>query len=321
MQWIIYRLLYLLAVIVALSPMDGQARVGAMGLWVWRPGPLQDEKQAQELVDFCKQQGFDTILLQIHAQPGVTPLALDYTEGTQRLLGMASKAGLKVEALDGSSAMVSPESRIANIERMDAILDFQAKQPEGQGFSAVHYDIEPYTLPQWKEGIPQARQVAREMLETFSLMRDHLKARNSKMPLKFDIPAWFDTRLDLAIDFAGKTKPISQHIQDISDEIVIMSYRRKASGSNSVESLAADEIAYAAKTNKKVAVALETIALKADPQISFYGVPAGEFRDTVLSLFKDLGGQPGFGGVYLHQYDRLREYLPETEPLFPPAHE
>jgi len=320
MQWIIY-CLTALATALPVSPAHGAERSGALGLWVWRPGPIQDEKEGRELIDFCHRQGFDTILLQIHCFPGSQPPQLENPDGLQRLLGWAAEAGIRVEALDGSSDKALPQARQLAMDRLNAVLDFQARLPKGIGFCAFHYDIEPYTLPEWKASIDQARGIARDMLETFTLLRGQLRFRSPGMQLKFDIPAWFDHRLDLAIDFAGATKPLSEHIQDIADEIVLMSYRRAPSGPNSVESLGRDEMAYAAQIGKKASLALETIPLKQDAQISFYGVPPAQFRDTVRQLFSELGGRPGFGGVYVHQYDRLKVYLADTEPLFPPAHE
>ncbi len=313
MQWIISAVATSLLLLTA----PAEARTGALGLWVWRSDAVEIEAKGRELIDFCKAQGINTILMQVHFVEKSSPPALDHVEGYRRLLKLAAEAGIKVEALDGASEMALAEGRAGALEKLDTVLAFQAGQPEKDRFAAIHYDIEPYTLPRWRKGLEEARVIAREMLETFALLRGRVKNEFPELPIKFDIPAWYDAKVGLAVDFAGSTKLLNEHVQDIADEVVLMSYRRKATGDNSVEELGRRELAYAAKIGKKLSLALETIELKEDQQISFFGVPAADFRKVVHELFDTLDGKPGFGGLYLHQYDRLKVYLQETEPLFP----
>jgi len=319
MQWII-SVLVVSAALLMQTP-SAEARTGALGVWVWRADAVKDEAQGRELVDFCKSQGIDTILMQTHFGSNAMPSKLEHEEGYRHLLKIAAEAGVKVEALDGASQMALPEGREGALKKLDAVLAFQASQPEKERFSAIHYDIEPYTLPRWRESQQEARVIAREMLETYTLLRDRVKAEFPDLPVKFDIPAWYDAKLGLALDFAGSTKLLSEHVQDIADEVVLMSYRRTATGKNSVEEIGRQELAYAAKTGKKLSLALETIELKEDQQISFFGLPAEQFRGVVQELFKELDDMPGFGGLYLHQYDRLKVYLQDVDPLFPGKNE
>ena len=306
---------------VLLLPKSAEARTAPVGMWVWKEDAVKDEAKGRELLEFCLAQGIDTVLMQIHFVPKSAPLQFEHLEGYRRLLKLAAEKGIKIEALDGASSMALAEGRPDTLEKLDAVLAFQASQPEKERFSAIHYDIEPYTLPRWREGLDESRVIAREMLETFSLLRDRVKAEFPELPIKFDIPAWYDTKPGLAVDFAGTTKLLNEHIQDIADEVVLMSYRRTATGPNSVEEMGRRELAYAAKTGKKLSLALETIELKEDQQISFFGLPAEQFRKAVHELFDTLDGKPGFGGLYLHHYDRLKVYLQETEPLFPAKNE
>ncbi len=318
MQWIIYPLIAFTLFLHAAA-----ARAATpVGMWVWRADALEDEARARELVDFGKAQGIRTLLVQVHFAEG-SPLEprLRYEEGLRRLLKLAREAGVQVEALDGSSEMALAEGRASALARLDAVLAFQATQPKGERFSAIHYDIEPYTLPRWKEGAQAARTIAREMLETYTLLRDRVRAEDPDLPVKFDIPAWYDTKPELALDFGGATKRLNEHIADIADEVVLMSYRRKATGHNSVEEMGRRELAYAARTGNKLSFALETIRLKEDPQISFHGVPVAQFHAVVRELVKTFEGQPGFGGLYLHHYDSLKTYLPADEPLLPATNE
>lgn len=314
MQWIISMVVFFLVAV----GVHAEERDGVLGVWVWRDDAVRDEAKGRELVEFCRGQGIDTVLLQIHYVDGSSPLQVEFPEGYRRLLRDAAAAGIRVEALDGDSGMALAEGRADTFRRLDALLAFQAGLPENARFAAVHFDIEPYTLPRWREGVENRRVMAREMLETFAMLKERVRAAFPSLPVKFDIPAWYDMKPELAVDFAGATKLLSEHIQDIADEVVLMSYRRTATGKNSVEELGANELAYAAARGKTLSLALETIALKEDPQISFFGLPPEQFRAAVHEIFRAHKGKPGFGGLYLHQYDRLKTYLEGTEPLFPP---
>ncbi|MFV0416689.1 MAG: hypothetical protein ACK5NG_10025 [Chthoniobacterales bacterium] len=319
MQWII---LFFCSLFIFVSPFRVLAEVperkSPLGMWVWRADALKSEEQAKELIDFSRKHGIDTLLLQINFTEDDPP-KLQYKEGLKRLLKLASEAGISVEALDGAPEMALAKERRENIKKLDAILDFQSGQPEGARFTAIHYDIEPYAMPQWKDTLSGRRVLVREMLETFAFFRYYLEANDSTgLLLKFDIPSWYGGNFsEIAIDFAGATKPLNEHVQDIADEVVIMSYRREPRGPNSVQDISREELDYAAKIGKKTSLALETIELKEDAHISFFGLPASQFRDAVHALYKDREGTPGFGGVYLHYYYHLKDYLADTEPLFP----
>lgn len=319
MQWIIS--VIAVSAVLLLQATTAEARTGTLGIWVWRADAVEDEAKGREMIEFCKQQGIDTILMQTHFVPKSSPLELNHVAGYRHLLKIAAEAGIKVEALDGASDMALAEGRASALERLDTVLAFQASQPEKERFAAIHYDIEPYTLPRWRESLQEARVIAREMLESYAMLRDRVKAEFPKLPVKFDIPAWYDTKAGLAVDFAGTTKLLNEHIQDLADEVVLMSYRRAATGKNSVEEMGRGELTYAAKEGHTLSLALETIELKEDQEISFFGLPVEQFRSVVRELFKELDGKPGFGGLYLHHYDRLKVYLQDTEPLFPEKNE
>lgn len=319
MQWIISALA--VSAVLFFQVRTAEARSGTLGIWVWRADAVEDEAKGREMIEFCKKQGIDTILMQTHFAAKSSPLALDHIEGYRHLLKIAAEAGIKVEALDGASEMALAEGRAGALERLETVLAFQASQPEKERFAAIHYDIEPYTLPRWRESLEEARVIAREMLETYTLLRDRVKAEFPELPVKFDIPAWYDAKLGLAVDFAGSTKRLNEHVQDLADEVVLMSYRRTAMGKNSVEEMGRGELAYAAKEGHKLSFALETIELKEDQDISFFGLPAEQFRSVVHELFREFDGKPGFGGLYLHHYDRLKVYLQDSEPLFPAKNE
>jgi len=59
---------------------------------------------------------------------------------------------------------------------------------------------------------------------------------------------------------------------------------------------------------------LETIQLKQDPHISFWGVPSEEFWKTVNQIQEVAKKDPVLGGVRIHNYRGLMEKLRMNSP-------
>jgi hypothetical protein len=77
------------------------------------------------------------------------------------------------------------------------------------------------------------------------------------------------------------SKPASEHVIDLVDEVAIMDYRTAAYGADGVIAMAQDELAYASKQGKAVFVGLETTELPDEELIDFGGVPSSGLNRTV----------------------------------------
>jgi len=123
--------------------------------------------------------------------------------------------------------------------------------------------------------------------------------------LGVDIPFWWD-RNEFVMEFMGKNKRFSEHVQDLTDFIVIMSYWRDPQ-----EVLASVEMErkYAEQIKRLVYPSLETIQLKEKPHISFWKEPVDEFWKTVNQIQEVAKKDPVLGGVRIHNYRGLLENL------------
>jgi hypothetical protein len=260
------------------------------------------------LLGFCRENGFNRLLMQIHLDASGN---WRQPEQWKRLLKQARQQGIAIEALDGASDMARKENWKKTLSTLDVILAFNRQQPKGERFAGIHYDIEPYTASAWKKGDQGLRQrIMLEYLQFLTQARGQLRQSHADMTLAVDIPMWYDRKpADYDITYEGQRKNFHQHIQDLTDYIGIMSYRRQADGANGVVASIADELAYAEKIGKFVCPALETIHLKEDAQITFYGLPPERFWQTKQAVEKTLGGRPGFGGMLIHSYDGLTALL------------
>jgi hypothetical protein len=69
------------------------------------------------------------------------------------------------------------------------------------------------------------------------------------------IPFWLD---GIVLDWRGKRRPVSEHVQDLYDYEALMNYRDRAAGGDGIVSHAADELKYAESAGKKVVIGIET---------------------------------------------------------------
>ncbi len=282
-----------------------------LGMWVWHREEVIDPAARTQLLDFCRKYGVTRLLVQVRFDISDDDVSLANPDAWRALLREASRTGVAIEALDGADTMGFAENRAATLARLNAVLAFHRKQPVSARFAGLHYDIEPYTSGRWKDGDVPA--VMQELLETFSVMRSAVRAVDPKLTISHDIPSWFDSQEKYILEFAGVRKPLSEHIQDLSDYIGIMSYRTHVTGHNSASAISAGELAYGTKIGRPVYLSLETVPLKDTPQITFHGRPREEYVAAIRGLHAHLADTPSFGGILLHQYRTIRPIL-ENEP-------
>jgi hypothetical protein len=306
MQWNIKAFVPVLASLLVLAPMSADA--SDLGMWVWQRETISDPDRRNELMEFCARHGINRLLVQVRFSGEGDSRQFVDAEAFQALLKAAAEANVKVEALEGAHDMGLEVRRAETLARLDALLAFQKELPASERFAGVHYDIEPYLNPRWKAGDKQG--VMRETLETFAAIRAKVTPETG-LTLAHDIPGFYDKHPEaLAIEFGGETKNFHQHIQDLSDYVGVMSYRRKATGPNSIIDLCAAEMAYGEKIGRPVYPSIETGKLDDEPSITFYGMGAESFLGVLKEVQAEApAASSSYGGVLLHSYRSLRELL------------
>ncbi|MCX5715586.1 MAG: PDZ domain-containing protein [Candidatus Omnitrophica bacterium] len=219
-------------------------------MWVWHSKePLQDAGERQELLDFCAAKNVGTLFLQLQYElspaEGQRTCKILYEGELRSFLRDAHAAGISVHSLDGSAEFCLENGHQVVLSQLKAIIDFNKNNPAQERFDGVHYDNEPYLLPDFES--PKKN----EIIGQFIALNEKCKAliRESGVKLEFgvDVPFWFDSldRLD-------------EKIINICDYIGIMDYRNFASGPDGMIQHAMDEIKYADTAGKKVFIGVET---------------------------------------------------------------
>ncbi len=151
------------------------------------------------------------------------------------------------------------------------------------------------------------------MLDYLTFLRKARDLLNKEAPhlwLAADTPFWWDKDA-LVMEFEGKTKRFSEHVQDLTDFVVIMSYRCSV---KKVLDCVENERRYAKEINKLIFPSLETVKLKQDPYISFWGLTIHDLLSVVSQLLEVAKADPTMGGVMIHCYRSLIEKFNDEVP-------
>lgn len=319
------RLLCFLVLSVNLFLLSASARAAEpfVGMWVWKEQWINTPAERQRLIAFCREQGITRLLMNMHWDESADAAEprLRYPDELRDLLAMGRDAGVTVEALDGGR-LIGPDEQARYMAKLNAIIAFNRTLPDDARFVGVHYDIEPHVTEVFKESYESRVPVMHNLLTFYVAVNAKLRLDAPGLTLACDVPMWLDGRTEgdrsCMVEFMGTTKNLVNHIQDLTDYIGIMSYRRFAVGKNSVTYHVQNEMDYADSVGRGVCAGVETGKRTADPTesatISFYGIPSDVFWSEVGKVHETFKDRPAYRGVLIHCYARFQEYLADNPP-------
>ncbi len=284
------------------------------GMWVWRDKWFRTEQAQDEVLAFCEAYGIDMLPVQVPIDRSSIKRGrpqLLYADQLRRFIQKANSKGIQIEMLDGAPEMALAQNRQVTLAVLDAIFAFNKTLPANTRIAGIHYDIEPYLLPQWDT--PQRREIMRQNLDLYEAVALKIKLDAPWMTLSASIPFWYDQKIapddNCTLEYNGQSKNFHEHIQDMTDYVAIMSYRRQALGDDSIAQHIEVERAYAEWVGKYVCAGLETLKIPGRPEVSFHGLPPSEFWFQKQKLEQALSKRGGFGGVIVHSYETFAPYL------------
>jgi CheY-like chemotaxis protein len=238
---------------IRLEPGNAAGETG-IGGWIWTPSDWQG--RTDDLLKRLQAAGLTELFLQLPLQEEA---ALDDLVPMLRTLKMA---GVRLVAVEGDPAMVTPEGQRHALERAQRLVRFRADHPAV--IEEVQYDVEPYLLQS------HAADPARSWTAWADLVAQ-LHATTGE-PISAVVPFWMigDEAAQAALAAAGP------HIR----EFVVMAYRTDASA---VEAMAAPWLERMAGS-AAVRIALESGPLPVEFHRTYRRAERGEL---MLSLADD----------------------------------
>jgi hypothetical protein len=228
---------------------------------------------------------------------------LKNAEAFRELIALAGEHNITVAALRGNPKMFFSENHERTLRELRAIVTFSETLPRDALFKGIKYDVEPYCTKEWKAGRTPPYPMMHDYLSFLRKARAVLEEEAPHLWLAADTPFWWD-KDGFALEFGGKRKRFNEHVQDLTDFITVMSYRRS---SRKVLDCVENERRYARGIKKVIFPSLETVKLKQEAHVSFWDVPNEEFWKVVPELLEAAERDPAIGGVMLHCYRSLFE--------------
>jgi hypothetical protein len=274
-----------------------------LGMWVWSSSSFLTQEARQQLVQFCVKHRIAHLDVHIRMTHESNRPILKDAEAFKDLIVLAGRHNITTAALRGSPKMFFSENHERTLRELRAIVAFSETLPNDTLFKGIKYDVEPYCTKEWKTGRTPLYVMMHDYLTFLRKARSVLEKEAPRLWLSADTPFWWD-KDRFALDFEGKRKRFNEHIQDLTDFITIMSYRRSTW---KVLDCVEDERRYAQRIKKVIFPSLETVKLNQDPHVSFWGVPNEEFLKVVPELLEAAERDLAIGGVMVHCYRSLSE--------------
>lgn len=266
------------------------------GIFLWRSIELVDEPALMdEFFEICERNGINHVYCFISRDKDKRFYLEKFNAQFFDFFKRCHSAKIKVWALMGSNEWLD-ESFRDEITALNTNLRFfndQCATYSISGIEGVMLDIEPHSLPGWKD--PQSReQLCSKYLSVISFAR-----KDAKLPLALSVPYKYN-----GIALKDSSGDLLSEIFRRTDRITFMAYL------NRYDLIMNKMLPIVRRKDLTIPfeVALETAYVKdAEPYISFYGKGISYFRSTSDKCKKDFAGIRNFYGMVIHDYKGLKQ--------------
>lgn len=301
------RFIFSILVLWYLMVLSSMVHAAPRAIWIWEEDTYRmlDKPEVQRSVEnFLERQHIKTMYLYADEFQQRNILVKE-PEKYRKLIANAHARGFKVFALLGSIYLrthgyIFEKKQPIALRMFKNVLNFNLNTATISQFDGINIDIEPYLLDDWRS----ARSLrARQYLDLSAAFMRMKAALGIQIPVGPAMPFWYDGIKDIA--WNGKQRNLNEYVQDIYDYVAIMDYRNIAEGSDSIVSLAQDELDYADQIGKKVMIGVET--LKTTPiKVTFYGKGNKYFESQLALAESILSKHPSFDGFVIHHLKPYR---------------
>lgn len=266
-----------------LPPADnGEVRTLQRSTWIWDTPLIQTDQE--NLLHFARENQLTTIYLQFDRDIPVSVY--------QQFIRTARDHQISVEALAGRPQWAYPSQQVNIQAFIDWVSTYNATVEPSERFAGLHFDIEPYLLPEWKT---ENRKVIENWMDNLRFIERETK--NQGLKLTLDVPFWLHL-----IKVPNSNYSLSAWMLEKADAVVIMDYRNTALGNDGIVANA-QAIAREASTLKKQAViAVETAPSSEGDFTTFYTTGIESMKEQMAIAKEKLSHYASFAGFAIHDY-------------------
>jgi hypothetical protein len=261
------------------------------GMWLWQKDAALDAGARDQVACLVAARHVDTIFISASALLANNPTELG------QLISYFSAQGIGIELLFGDPSWVLPANQASALLQAQRAVSFTSTT-SGAKPVGVHFDIEPYSLPQWTS---DQNLTANQTLDLYEQLA--ATVAGSGLRLTADIPFWFDT---ITVTRDGGTRPMSELMIDRVDRVTILDYRDFA-GSCSIQAddgiiyNASSELAYAMTAHKEVVIGLETTPVTPN-KVTFWEEGNDALEAAMQQTRCAFDPNPAWLGFAVHQW-------------------
>ncbi|QIL19602.1 hypothetical protein [Thermomonas sp. HDW16] len=306
--------LALCALLILVPCADGKTPAPVpRAVWIWEQpsyAMLESPQVAEEALAFLRRERIGILYLYADGFDGRNLIA-EHPQLYRDFIRRAHAQDMQVYALLGSwylhtERYVLPKHRGDAVAMLQRVLDYNAGAPAAARFDGVNYDIEPHLLDEWEDAT-RVRLLG-DFLDMSAALMAAKRKSGQRLPIGPAMPFWWD---GIELDWKSARKSVADHVIDTTDYVALMDYRNKAEGSDSILSHARDEMTYADKVGKRVAIGLEFNP--GEPKkLSFHGMDKAAFEREAGKVEAALRGRPAFAGFVFHHYLGYRRFVGEA---------
>jgi outer membrane protein TolC len=178
------------------------------GIWIWNTDFIGNPAKEELAIFFLAVKGIKQVFISLDKK---TIYSLSYNPDLERFISKVHDREVKVHALLGENTWIYPEVRKDLFEIVDRIIAYNEKTVSKSRFDAVHLDIEPHAMMDWKGNEKSKLSL---LVETYRDVREKINTGAPHIELWVDIPDWYD-QIDLNL---------LQEIYSTVDRVVVMAY-------------------------------------------------------------------------------------------------
>ncbi|CAH8248241.1 copper amine oxidase N-terminal domain-containing protein [Paenibacillus melissococcoides] len=250
--------------------------------WIWDSHII--ERDPDKLINFAIDNQVTSVYLQIDAD--IAPAVY------KDFIRTAKEKRINVEALAGRPDWAY-KSKQDQIQKFIAwVQNYNAAVKTEERFDGLHFDIEPYLLPEWKTA---NKAILASWMDNMSLIEQ--ETRGSGIKIALDVPFWLNT-----IKVPGTEYSFSAWLLEKFDCLVIMDYRNFALGKNGIVENASAMMRQAATLKKQVIVAVETAKNMESDRTSFYAKGIEAMEKELQAAHQKLSRHSSYAGFAIHDY-------------------
>jgi hypothetical protein len=283
------------------STADADADIRAA--WVWQAKSVSDG--GNELLENAAKHKINRLYVNVDMNLS--------QEVYHTFISKASKAGIAVEALGGDPSWAVSGREGPMLKLADWVSNYNLAAKPEERFDAIHLDIKPYVLPQWKE---DAKPLVQSWVANMKLLLEQVKQAGA-VEVNVDLPFWLDsyTVTGSRTTEDADNESLSHWFIGQFDHITLLAYRDSAQGNNGIIRLVEQEMIWADARNGSITVGVNTKPMPGEEFTTFAGKGAAQLEivlKEVASAFKD---HASYAGSAVHDIVYWGQLEPEEVPL------